>query len=59
MKDQTTEDKIEKLSEKAKTSRMIDAIVMKDYKKAEKYLESVLQKKVEDRIKGELNKPLF
>lgn len=50
---------IEKLSERAKISRMIDAVVSEDYSTATKYLESVLEKKLEKRVNEELNKPIF
>jgi len=47
------------LSETAKISRMIDAVINKDYSKATNYLESVLEKKLEKRVNEELDKPIF
>jgi len=59
IKKSTKTKNIEDLSEKAKISRMITAIASKDYSKATKFLESVLSKKLEKRIKEEMDNPIF
>lgn len=45
--------------QKAHISSMIDCILEKNYGRAHKYLEKVIESKIQQKISDELQKPLF